>query len=77
MMRPLGYLFVPLAADALRPRFGNQVAAVRRREGNEGRPLSGLSDALITSSGFSPKADMPNEQHKWGVAHDCGPPLQL
>ena len=23
--------------------------------------LSGLSDALITRSGFSPKADMPNE----------------
>jgi hypothetical protein len=29
----LGYLFVPLAAAALRPRFRTQVAEVRRRKG--------------------------------------------
>jgi len=43
-LRHLGYLFVPLAAAALRPRFRTQVAAVRRREGiREGR--GGCNDA--------------------------------
>jgi hypothetical protein len=32
-LRHLGYLLVPLAAAALRPRFRTQVAEVRRREG--------------------------------------------